>query len=486
MRKQSIKKNIVFQFLYQFIVLVIPLIISPYLTRVLGSENLGEYTYVNSIAYYFVIIANLGIAKYGQRLISSNSDNEEKLRKAFWSLYAIHFIISLIVTFVFLGFCVVFADGNVALYYIQFFYVASAIFDITWLFYGLENFKSVVIKNAVVKVIECVLIFLLVKNKTDIDAYAWIMSVSILIGYIILLPQAVKSIKPISIGFRDMLPHIRPLIILFVSVLAATLYTVFDKTLLGILSTKSDVAYYEYANKIISIPKQIIGVIGIVMFPRVCKLFYEEKFDEQKEYINVSMLIVAAMSSAFMFGIMALGRKFAVLYFGEEFVSSGDAMIWMAPLIIIIMVGDIIRSEYLVPARKDALYTICISISAFLNIILSIILIPYFGFYGAIVGTTIAELFGLVFQIICINKFYSFKNIVYKLVPFLVAGAAMFLCVKALDVFFPTTILYLLIEILAGGLIYVLLATIVIILFFKKEKALLLSVLKKKQTNKQY
>ena len=96
MKKQSIKKNFLLQFFYQFLILVIPLIMSPYLTRVIGSTGLGIYTYSNSIAYYFVILAMLGISRYGQRVIASSSEDEEKLRKSFWSLFVVHAIFSII------------------------------------------------------------------------------------------------------------------------------------------------------------------------------------------------------------------------------------------------------------------------------------------------------------------------------------------------------------------------------------------------------
>ena len=486
MKKQSIRNNTIYQFIYQFIILVIPLVISPYLTRVLGSNGLGEFTYVNSVSYYFVLFANLGIAKHGQRIIASNRDDKEKLRKTFWSLFTLHSMVSLFSLLLYVSFCFLFLNENsFPLYLIHILYVASALFDITWLFYGLENFKSVVIRNAIIKLAECILIFLLVRSRDDLIIYALIMVGSVFLGQFVLLPQAIKEIKPIRIGLKDTLTHIKPLLLLFISVVAASLYTVFDKTLLGLLATKDDVAYYEYANKIINIPKQLIGVIGIVMFPRICKVYSENKVDEQKSYIDFSMLLVCASSLAFVFGIMAIGRKFALLYFGEEFAQSGDAMVFMAPLIYIVMVGDIIRSEYLVPASKDFLYTICISISAVLNIVLSCLLIPHYGFYGAIIGTTVAELFGLVFQIVCINSFYPFTKILKNSIPFAICGAIMFAVVYHLDAIFPNTIGYLLLELAIGVVLYLLLALVAVTIFFKKKFRLLISVIFTKASKKE-
>lgn len=90
MTEQSIKKNFVFQFSYQILIFVIPLVISPYLTRTLGGEALGIYSFTYSIAYYFLLLANLGIRRHGQRAIAASRNDETKLRKTFWSIYYIH------------------------------------------------------------------------------------------------------------------------------------------------------------------------------------------------------------------------------------------------------------------------------------------------------------------------------------------------------------------------------------------------------------
>ena len=147
MKKQSLSKNMIFQFLYQGLILVIPLILSPYLTRTLQETAIGVYSYTYSIAYYFVIAAMLGISRHGQRIISQNSNDKILVRRSFWSLFTVHAIISIVVLFLYFILVTLFTNEDRAIYIIQGFYVASALFDITWLFYGLENFKSVVITS---------------------------------------------------------------------------------------------------------------------------------------------------------------------------------------------------------------------------------------------------------------------------------------------------------------------------------------------------
>ena len=119
MKSDGVKKNFIYQFMYQVVVLITPLITAPYLARVLGESNLGIYSYTYSIAYYFVIIGMLGITKYGQRIIATRKHNEVLLRKTFWSLFFVHCVTSFIGVSLYLGFCLLFCDDNKSVYIVQ-------------------------------------------------------------------------------------------------------------------------------------------------------------------------------------------------------------------------------------------------------------------------------------------------------------------------------------------------------------------------------
>ena len=127
----STKKNFTFQLLYQVVILVIPLIVSPYLTRTLGGNSLGVYSYTYSIAYYFVVFAMLGINTHGQRIISQRRSDITELRKTFWSLYCVHFITSLTALLAYIFYVILICKSDVDIAFVQTIYVASSIFDLT-------------------------------------------------------------------------------------------------------------------------------------------------------------------------------------------------------------------------------------------------------------------------------------------------------------------------------------------------------------------
>ncbi|MDU4789069.1 MAG: oligosaccharide flippase family protein [Clostridium sp.] len=406
LRQGSIKKNLIYQMIYQILVFFIPLVISPYLTRTLGGQALGVYSYSNAFAYYFVVLAMLGITRYGQRAISVVKNNEVELRKTFWSLYIVHFAISCVAVLLYFIFVAIYNPSEKIIYIIQGIYVASSIFDVTWLFYGLENFKSVVIKNFLVKIMELIFIFCFVKNPSDLWVYTLIISISIMLGQLMLIPTAVKNIVPIRFKAQDTLVHIKPLLTLWISVIASTLYTVFDRTLIGAMTETVNVAFYEYADKIVRVPIAVLGAISTVTYPRMCALVANDKGEESQKVFIKSFIITTFLSSGAVSLIISIAKDFSILYYGQEFELSGMLMIFLSPIIMIISIGDIVRTQILIPHKMDKQFSFCITINAIVNLILSGVLIPIIGVYGAVIGTVAAEICGLI-----LNTLYSKEHI---------------------------------------------------------------------------
>ena len=464
-KAQSVKKNLIFQIAYQFVILVVPLIIAPYLTRVLGGTALGVYSYTYSVANYFVLFAMLGIIRHGQRIVAARRDDKLALRKAFWSLYTVHAAFSSVAIIAFVTFAAVFGGEYKNIYFIQTLFVASALFDVTWLFYGLENFKSVVIRNFILKIAECVLIFCLVKTSDDLWIYALIMTSSLCLGQLVMVPQAIGYIRPVKFGWADVKEHFKPLFVLFIAVVAATLYTVFDKTLLGIMSTKENVAYYEYSDKIIGVPKTIISVICTVMFPRACASIAKGDIGRAQKYVDYSLQFTCLLGIGSIFGLLGVANLFAVLYYGEGFAICGYVIMALSPNIIIIEIGNIVRTLYIVPNKMDKHLSISYIINAVLNIALSVALIPVLGIYGAVVGTLAAEICGLVYQMILCRKFLPVKKVLITVIPYVLFGAAMFGVIFLIRQYFNATWWHLIFQIAAGGTLYVILSAIYLFKF---------------------
>lgn len=461
----SVKKNFIFQLVYQVIVLGVPLVISPYLTRTLGKTSCGIYAYTYSIAYYFLIIANLGIQKYGIRLIAQSKNNEEELSKNFWSLYIVHLffsVLSLVSYYIF----TIFMDENHDVYLAQGILVASAVFDITWLFYGLEKFKSVIFRNIIVKLLEVVCILIFVKKPSDLNIYTLIMSCSMILGNLLTFPYVIK-IKFIKLNRSILLRHIKPLFLLFLTVLATTIYNMLDKTLLGVFIDKDAVAIYEYSDKLVKVPLQLCVVLGTVIMPKVAILYKENKTEEIKKSIINSIYFIMFISTAFAFGIASISDTLIPIYYTEEFVDCIDVIKYLSIVIIIMSIGDVFRTQYLIPSGKDGLFLLSIVVSAILNVIFNFIFIPLLSVYGAVIGTIIAEFIGTLIQFIIVNRKMNILKDIMKSFGFIVIGIIMYFSVQLVGKMISNSYLSLVIQVLIGAIIYLVLSVIYLLIFRK-------------------
>ena len=91
-KNPSIKTNYIYNLLYQVLAMVVILITTPYITRVLGANNLGIYSYTYSIVTYFILFGSLGIGMYGQREIAYVKDDINKKSLAFFELFYVKMV----------------------------------------------------------------------------------------------------------------------------------------------------------------------------------------------------------------------------------------------------------------------------------------------------------------------------------------------------------------------------------------------------------
>ncbi len=174
MAEKSIKKNYLFNLSYQILSILTPLITTPYVSRILGADGIGQYSFASSIVSYFSMAAIMGTGLYGQREISYNQKNIEKRSSVFWNTVIFRCITTFIATVVYMIFIKTSGyDG--AIYSIMVCNILVVAVDISWFFQGMEEFKKIAIRDAIFKIFSIVLIFAFVKESTDLILYIVLM-----------------------------------------------------------------------------------------------------------------------------------------------------------------------------------------------------------------------------------------------------------------------------------------------------------------------
>lgn len=451
----SIKKNYIYNVGYQLLQFILPLLTAPYLARVLGAEGVGIYSYTNSIASYFVLFGMLGITNHGSRVIAMVRDDDAARNKVFCKIYNIQRISAGTALIVYLIF-ILFASDKYRWYLIlQIFYVLSALFDITWLFNGIENFKITTIRNCVVKLISVCAIFALVRDSSDVWLYVTIMSSSFLISQLIMWTQIKKYVSFVRVPLKECVGELKPIFTLFVPIIAYTIYRIMDKIMLGaITGDMVQMGWYENADKIISIPIGLITALGTVMLPRMSNLVSKNDNSSVNSMIENSFVFSSLIAFSTSFGLMAIGNVLAPVMFGNKFFGCGTLIVLLSISVPFVSWANVIRTQYLIPNKRDSVYLLSTSTGAVVNFVFNTALIPIYGAVGAVIGSILAETSVFIIQIVMVNKELPIRSLLKLSLPYIIIGVIMYIGVKGVVAVLQPNVFGLCAAIIIGILLY--------------------------------
>lgn len=427
----SIKSNYFYNTLYQILGLVVPMVTTPYLTRILLASNLGEYAYLISITSYFTMFIALGVANYGNRIIAENRNDKNRLSKIFLELFSLQLFIGVFVLLIYFFFIIQYS--NPVLLFLFSINIISSILDISWALQGLELFKLIAVRNTVIRLLTTLAIFGFVKESEDFFIYCIIMLSGNLVAQLISWPIVIKRINYVKIDIKGIVKHLRPNLYLFIPVCSTVIYKSIDKLMLGYYNIdKSQVGYYELSERIIAIPNLLVTSLGTVMMPRVSHLI-ANKDNSFLDYIPISCLLAMIISSSMGFGIMAVSKEFIPIFYGNGYEVCTDLYLILLPCSFFMAFANVLRTQYIVPNHMDSCLVKISCYGVVFNIILNSFLIPKYNAIGAAIGTLLAEIFACVAQSIVVAKQLPVFYYLRLTLPIVCNGFFMFMIVFYVD-----------------------------------------------------
>ena len=315
----SLKQNFIYHIAYRILTIITPLITAPLLSRTLGAEKLGVFSATDAMVSYFVLFAMLGIENYGNRSIAANKANERNLRKVFWNIYFIQLTSSIIALAAYVVLFIYSAPDRKTVVLLQGIILLSCLFNANWAFWGLEQFKIITIRNVIIKLLTVVLIVLFIRNPNDLPLYTLIMTGDILLSNLIMVPFLVKRIPYSRPSLQEIKKHIKPILVLFIPVIAMSIYHVMDKTMLDLLSNETELGFYYSSDKIMNFPYGVIIAMGTVMLPRIAKSYSEGDTEYIGEVLTKSTELTVFLTVAIGIGIASIAHEFVPLFFGDDF-----------------------------------------------------------------------------------------------------------------------------------------------------------------------
>ena len=456
----KVLKNYAYNLSYQLLLIVLPIITTPYVTRVFSSEDLGTYGYFNSIVTYFILLATLGVASYGTKEISANRRN---IPQNFWGIDTLQFSATVLSIFLYIFLCLRVGTMRNPVAYILCLSLFSKGLDISWLFQGLEDFRKITVRNITVKLVGVGSIFLFVKSATDLYLYVFLLTIFELLGQLSMWLPAREFIGRPRFDLKYVEYHLKPILLLFLPQIAISLYANLDRTMLGALASTKDVGIYDQALKLIGILLTLVTSLGSVMLPRVSSLLGTGDHKAVNKMHEISFLIYNLVIFPIMAGMLIVNDDFVQFFLGKDFQDARYAIAIMIFRMFFIGWTNIMGFQMLIPHNKNKEYMISTTVPAILSVGLNLLFLPKFGYIGAAIVSVLTEALVWGIQLFYTRIYLKEVTILKPMFKIIVASCLMYailLYLKTSLSFSPT--LNVVVYAILGVIIY-----LVCILIFK-------------------
>lgn len=390
----SVRKNYIYNLIYQVMTLITPFITTPYISRVLGADGTGVQSYTNSVVQYFAILAALGTASYGQREIARHRDDMKDRSRLFWEIEILCGATTAACLLIWL-FVIGFAREYRPYYIVLTMTLTAVAFDISWFFGGLEQYSLIVLRNTAVKLVGIAMLFLFIRKKEDLLLYVALTAATGLLGNISMWGYLKGQVEKPVLRELHPLRHLEETLVYFIPTIATSVYTILDKTMLGWFSgeDKSQNGYYEYATGFVNMAKILIMSFNAVMSARMSYLFGNGRMEEIHQRIRESLDFVLLMAMPIMLGLAGIAAQFIPWFLGSGYLPVTFLMYVCSPLVLVVGLSDCIGSQILTPGGKRAQSGKVIVAGAVVNACLNFLLIPHFQASGAAAASVAAECF---------------------------------------------------------------------------------------------
>jgi O-antigen/teichoic acid export membrane protein len=456
---KRIVQNYGFNLTYQIFLLIVPVVTTPYVSRVLGAAGVGVNSYTSSIAQYFILLGMFGFSLYGSRQIAYTRDNEERRSGVFWSIYINQISFVVLTSLIFLVIALNSKAMRVPLL-IQGISVLACCFDVSWYFFGLEQFSVTVLRNFIVKLLSIVAIFTLVRSSDDLNMYILINALSVLIGNLALVPFLKRSVVLIHITISSIMDAFKASSLLFIPQLAVSIYIILNKTILGLLKTTTEVGYFDSSDKIIRLLLTLMTSAGTVVMPFIAHEFSRGSHNLISRITKLTIQLTAFLAVPMTIGVTLIASRFVPLFFGSGFEEVVPVMILEAPVIIFVGITSVTGNQYLLPTGQSKKYTVSLVMGAIVDLIVIFPLAMKFGALGAAGAVLCAEMTVCFIQIYFIRQEIDFTGIITESLKYVLGAFLMIVPAVLINMFIRQDLLAALLIIVTGGFIYVLAETL--------------------------
>ena len=452
---KSLKKNAVFNILYDVANLIFPLITSMYISRVIMASGVGEVSYAQNISSYFVTFAALGLPTYGVREIAKAQNNKPLVNKTFTELFLSNALTTSVSAAAYA--IMIFSPlGNSLNRSLVLCFGVSILFNyinIDWLYKGYEEYVYIAMRSIIIKAISLILIFIFVRNKDDYIKYAIIIVVALGGNYVFNVIHARKLIK-FSFSDLEFKKHITPLVVLALSLFLSSIYSKLDITMLGSMSTKTATGLYANAHKITEMIITACSSISGVFLPRL-SYYYKNEPEKFTSLIDSGVKIIAFISIPAATAMFVLAPQAMELLYGEEFLPGASTVRILSILVIVKSFGNLLCYQLVICTGNEKKRLPAYAFASVVNIVLNALLIPSLAQNGAAIASVVSEVIVNAYQLFKMKKIITIPISFKALLQAVISSAVMGGCLLILSRISMPLIISTIICVIAGLGIYI-------------------------------
>lgn len=457
---RTLGSNAIYNILYKSLNALFPLVTMAYVSRVLLPVGVGKVASAQNIVSYFVIIASLGLPTYGVKKIAECFDEREKRSRTFSELAVINAISTLICICVYLGIVlgIDYFEDKLSISFIVGIQLFANIFNIDWFYQGIEEYRYIMFRSFIVKLLALASVFIFVHNVSDFLIYALIVTLSFVANYIFNVINLHKYVD-FQYNSLDVNRHLKPVFILLATTIAIEIYTLTDTTMLSLFRGDEVVGYYTNSAKTVGIARVMITAASAVFLPRLnYYLSHGRELEfESLAFKGLSMLFTLSLPVAV--GLMLLAEDCTLIMFGKEFEATILSMQILTVSVVTIAISNFTGYQILVSLGKETIVLYSTIIGAIINVVLNVLLIMPYGHYGAAIASVVTEFVIAAYQLYYVNKYISLslKSIVKQTFLPLVAMVAVVYVTKLL---FDNIYIQTVIAVILGSITYLFLCIV--------------------------
>lgn len=479
--KKRITINAMLNALKTVLGIIFPLITFPYVSRVLGVETYGVYTFSSSIVSYFLLIAALGISTYGIREGTQYRDDSTKINLFVSEVFSIN-VISAAISFILLIVCLLVVpklnNYSIGILILSIEIITTTI-GTAWICNIYEDFLFIAIRSLAIQFISLVLTLLFVKKPEDIYIYIAIVvfanSGSNILNFFYIRKKYCKYHFTLRIDWKR---HLRPILIIFSTNVAISIYVSADSTMLGFMTTDFEVGLYGTAVKIYTIIKHILSAILMVLIPQFSLMFARGEKNKSGIIFSRVFNILTTVMLPMAVGLFMLSEDIVVLIAGHDYKGASIPLRLLSIAILFSLYAYMYTQCILIPTKKESIVFRATVISALVNIGLNFFLIPRISIIAAAITTILAEAVTFVLVFIEGRKHIKLDHVIKNTITTIIGCiGVLIVCYlsKKIDRFAIRIIVSVVLSIVVYGLI----------LYITKNDALreLIGVVKKKNAD---